>query len=54
MAAPSLKLQIPDGHVTSYKLKVYLKDDGFEDVLYTVPASGSDSTKAKGGIGLVQ
>ncbi|CAK9145898.1 unnamed protein product [Ilex paraguariensis] len=47
----SLKLQIPSGHVTSYRPKVYWKDDGFEEVLYTVNGSGSIS--AKGGIGLV-
>ncbi|KZV53304.1 hypothetical protein F511_07598 [Dorcoceras hygrometricum] len=42
----SLKLQIPDAHVASYKPKVYWKDDGFEEVLYTLPDS-------RGGIGLV-
>ncbi|KAK3011441.1 hypothetical protein RJ639_012043 [Escallonia herrerae] len=47
----SLKLQIPNGHVTSYKPKVYWKDDGFEEVLHTLPAKGS--ANAKGGIGLV-
>ncbi|OMO98951.1 hypothetical protein COLO4_13607 [Corchorus olitorius] len=49
----SLRLQIPDAHVTSYKPKVYWKDDGFEEILHTVPAGGADSTKSKGGIGLV-
>ncbi|KAG2682786.1 hypothetical protein I3843_10G000900 [Carya illinoinensis] len=49
----SVRLRIPDAHVTSYKPKVYWKDDGFEEVLYTIPAGGADSTKAKGGIGLV-
>lgn len=49
----SLRLRIPDAHVTSYKPKVYWKDDGLEEILYTVPAGGGDSTKAKGGIGLV-
>jgi hypothetical protein len=49
----STRLRIPDAHVTSYKPKVYWKDDGFEEVLYTLPAGGADSTKAKGGIGLV-
>lgn len=49
----SLKLRIPDAHLTSYMPKVYWKDDGFEEILYTVPAAGADSTKAKGGIGLV-
>lgn len=48
----SVKLSIPDAHVTSYKPKVDWKDGGvFEEVLYTV---GADSAaKAKGGIGLV-
>lgn len=49
----SLRLRIPDGLVTSYKPKVNWKDDGFEEVLYTLPAAASDSTKPKGGIGLV-
>lgn len=50
----SLKLSIPDAHVASYKPKVYWKDDGFEELLYTVPADdGGESGKAKGGIGLV-
>ncbi|XVF42085.1 hypothetical protein PTKIN_Ptkin01aG0331700 [Pterospermum kingtungense] len=49
----SLRLRIPDAHVTSYKPKVYWKDDGFEEILYTVPAGGEDTTKSKGGIGLV-
>lgn len=52
----SLKLQIPNAHVTSYKPKVYWKDDGFEEVLYTLPPDPKDSTAAdacRGGIGLV-
>lgn len=49
----SIRLRIPDAQVTSYKPKVHWKDDGFEEVLYTIPAGGADSTKAKGGIGLV-
>lgn len=49
----SLSLRIPDAHVTSYKPKVFWKDDGFEEVLYTVPATESGLYKAKGGIGLV-
>lgn len=49
----SLKLQVPDALVTSYKPKVYWKDDGFEEILYTIPANEAASTKAKGGIGLV-
>lgn len=47
----SLRLQIPDAHVTSYKPKVYWKDEGFEELLYTIP--GKDSRKARGGVGLV-
>ncbi|XP_042480581.1 photosynthetic NDH subunit of subcomplex B 2, chloroplastic [Macadamia integrifolia] len=46
----SLSLRISDGLVTSYKPKVFWEDDGFEEVLYTLPG-GSNSTK--GGIGLV-
>ncbi|KAK6945437.1 hypothetical protein RJ641_026539 [Dillenia turbinata] len=42
----SLRLQIPDALVTSYKPKVYWKDDGFEEVLHTCSSN-------KGGIGLV-
>lgn len=49
----SVKLQVPDALVTSYKPKVYWKDDGFEEVLYTIPANEATSTRAKGGIGLV-
>ncbi|XVE89783.1 hypothetical protein DITRI_Ditri20bG0022600 [Diplodiscus trichospermus] len=50
----SLRLTIPDAHVTSYKPKVYWKDEGFEEILYTIPAgAAADPTKAKGGIGLV-
>lgn len=47
----SVKLQIPNAHVTSYKPKVYWKDDGFEEVLYTLPPSSSNNSR--GGIGLV-
>ncbi|KAK4432213.1 Photosynthetic NDH subunit of subcomplex B 2, chloroplastic [Sesamum alatum] len=42
----SLKLQIPNAHVTSYKPKVYWKDDGYEEVLYSLDGS-------RGGIALV-
>ncbi|KAI3471487.1 hypothetical protein Pfo_028137 [Paulownia fortunei] len=42
----SLKLQIPNGHITSYRPKVYWKDDGYEEVLHTLAGS-------RGGIGLV-
>ncbi|XP_074307056.1 photosynthetic NDH subunit of subcomplex B 2, chloroplastic [Silene latifolia] len=43
----SLKLQIPNAHVTSYRPKVYWKDDGFEEVLYTLAAP------SKGGVALL-
>ncbi|KAF9591282.1 hypothetical protein IFM89_003233 [Coptis chinensis] len=46
----SLSLQISNGHVTSYKPKVYWQDDEFEEVLYTVPG---ELDSMKGGIGLV-
>ncbi|KAJ8771745.1 hypothetical protein K2173_026922 [Erythroxylum novogranatense] len=49
----SLRLHIPDAHVTSYKPKVYWKDDGFEEILHTIPGKGQDAGKSKGGIGLV-
>lgn len=52
----SVKVQIPTAHVTSYNPKVYWKDDGFEEVLYTIPSSNSpvvNTAAAKGGIGLV-
>ncbi|XP_076883426.1 photosynthetic NDH subunit of subcomplex B 2, chloroplastic-like [Bidens hawaiensis] len=42
----SVKIGLNNAHVTSYKPKVYWKDDGFEEVLYTTLAK-------KGGIGLV-
>lgn len=48
----SLRLRIPDGLVTSYRPKVYWKDDGFEEVLYTVPDS-TGAGSVRGGIGLV-
>uniref|UniRef100_A0A0F7GZM2 Photosynthetic NDH subcomplex B 2 n=1 Tax=Hypseocharis bilobata TaxID=253189 RepID=A0A0F7GZM2_9ROSI len=47
----SLRLQIPNAHVTSYKPKVFWKDDGFEEILYTVPGGGG--ADSRGGIGLV-
>lgn len=34
-----LRLQLPDAHVTSYKPKVYWKDEGFEELLFTVPGN---------------
>lgn len=46
----SLKLRIPEAHITSYKPKVYWRDDGFEEILYTV---ATNDNKSKGGIGLV-
>uniref|UniRef100_A0A0F7GXX8 Photosynthetic NDH subcomplex B 2 n=1 Tax=Cypripedium formosanum TaxID=53042 RepID=A0A0F7GXX8_9ASPA len=46
----SLTLRIPDGIVTSYKPKVYLKDEGFEEVLHTI---GDGDSSVKGGLGLV-
>lgn len=48
----SLRLQIPNAHVTSYKPKVHWKDDGFEEVLYTTTAATAGAG-AKGGIALV-
>ncbi|KAL0305113.1 UNVERIFIED_CONTAM: Photosynthetic NDH subunit of subcomplex B 2, chloroplastic [Sesamum calycinum] len=42
----SLKLEIPNAHITSYKPKVYWKDDGYEEVLFSLDGS-------RGGIGLV-
>ncbi|XP_009797485.1 photosynthetic NDH subunit of subcomplex B 2, chloroplastic-like [Nicotiana tabacum] len=50
----SVKLQIPNAHITSYKPKVYWKDDGFEEVLYTLPPPPSSfSSNSRGGIALV-
>ncbi|GJT33211.1 photosynthetic NDH subunit of subcomplex B 2, chloroplastic [Tanacetum coccineum] len=43
----SVKIQLNNAHVTSYKPKVYWKDDGCEEVLFTT------NTGDKGGIGLV-
>lgn len=45
----SLNLRIPDGLITSYRPKVYWKDDGFEEVLHTVNNRGL----VKGGLSLV-
>lgn len=47
----SVKLRLADAHVTSYKPKVYWKDEGFEEVMYTIPGSGGKGWR--GGIGLV-
>ncbi|KAH6812732.1 NDH-dependent cyclic electron flow 1 [Perilla frutescens var. frutescens] len=51
----SVKLDIPNGHVTSYKPKVYWKDDGCEEILHTLPSSSSSSSSSssRGGIALV-
>ncbi|GAB4851460.1 hypothetical protein Ancab_030862 [Ancistrocladus abbreviatus] len=51
----SLRLWVPDAHVTSYKPKVYWKDDAFEEILYTIPPveDKAASGTGKGGIGLV-
>lgn len=49
----SVKLDIPNGHVTSYKPKVYWKDDGYEEVLHTLPSSSPSSSSSRGGIALV-
>ncbi|KAJ6847911.1 photosynthetic NDH subunit of subcomplex B 2, chloroplastic [Iris pallida] len=48
----SLRLRIPDGLVTSYRPKVYWKDDGFEEVLHTLP-DAAGTGPARGGLGLV-
>lgn len=49
----SLQLRLNDGLVTSYRPKVYWKDDGgCREVLHTVADAG-DPGKVKGGIGLV-
>ncbi|TVU48322.1 hypothetical protein EJB05_07955, partial [Eragrostis curvula] len=45
----SLQLRLGDGLVTSYRPKVYWKDDGCREVLHTV----GDADKVKGGVGLV-
>ncbi|KAK2638195.1 hypothetical protein Ddye_025990 [Dipteronia dyeriana] len=49
-----VRLRIPDAHVTSYKPKVQWTDDGFHELLLTVPAAEADaSSQSRGGIGLV-
>uniref|UniRef100_A0A1D1XXB0 Putative glucose-6-phosphate 1-epimerase n=1 Tax=Anthurium amnicola TaxID=1678845 RepID=A0A1D1XXB0_9ARAE len=48
----SLTLRVPDGLVKSYRPKVYWRDDGFEEVLHTVPAPAYGEA-VKGGVGLV-
>ncbi|RCV46465.1 hypothetical protein SETIT_9G534200v2 [Setaria italica] len=49
----SLQLRLGDGLVTSYRPKVYWKDDGCREVLHTVAEPGGDPAKVKGGVGLV-
>ncbi|RLN38731.1 photosynthetic NDH subunit of subcomplex B 2, chloroplastic [Panicum miliaceum] len=49
----SLHLRLGDGLVTSYRPKVYWKDDGCREVLHTVADPSGDPAKAKGGVGLV-
>ncbi|CAN6302221.1 unnamed protein product [Urochloa humidicola] len=46
----SLRLRLGDGLVTSYKPKVYWKDDRCREVLHTVAGPAGE---AKGGVGLV-
>uniref|UniRef100_A0A0E0K8Z9 Photosynthetic NDH subunit of subcomplex B 2, chloroplastic n=1 Tax=Oryza punctata TaxID=4537 RepID=A0A0E0K8Z9_ORYPU len=45
----SLQLRLGDGLVTSYRPKVYWKDDGCREVLHTVAGDGGE---VKGGVGL--
>uniref|UniRef100_J3LK69 Uncharacterized protein n=1 Tax=Oryza brachyantha TaxID=4533 RepID=J3LK69_ORYBR len=47
----SLRLRLADGLVTSYRPKVYLKEDGCREVLHTFAAAGDG--ELKGGVGLV-
>ncbi|KAJ0974124.1 hypothetical protein J5N97_016089 [Dioscorea zingiberensis] len=49
----SVSLRIPDGLVTSYKPKVYWKEDGFEEVLHTIPSGLDSGCPLKGGLSLV-
>ncbi|KAG8073539.1 hypothetical protein GUJ93_ZPchr0006g41312 [Zizania palustris] len=49
----SLQLRLGDGLVTSYRPKVYWKDDGCREVLHTVAGASGDPGKVKGGVGLV-
>uniref|UniRef100_A0A1J3D0Z7 Photosynthetic NDH subunit of subcomplex B 2, chloroplastic n=1 Tax=Noccaea caerulescens TaxID=107243 RepID=A0A1J3D0Z7_NOCCA len=46
----SLELSLSNAHVVSYKPKVYWKDEGFEEILYTVEG---DDHESRGGVGLV-
>lgn len=48
----SVNLRIPDALITSYKPKVFWKDDGCKEVLRTIQ-SVEDPSSAKGGIGLI-
>uniref|UniRef100_A0A0E0CVE9 Photosynthetic NDH subunit of subcomplex B 2, chloroplastic n=1 Tax=Oryza meridionalis TaxID=40149 RepID=A0A0E0CVE9_9ORYZ len=47
----SLQLRLADGLVTSYRPKVYWKDDGCREVLHTVACAGAGG-EVKGGVGL--
>uniref|UniRef100_A0A0D9Z2A4 Photosynthetic NDH subunit of subcomplex B 2, chloroplastic n=2 Tax=Oryza glumipatula TaxID=40148 RepID=A0A0D9Z2A4_9ORYZ len=47
----SLQLRLADGLVTSYRPKVYWKDDGCREVLHTVAGAGAGG-EVKGGVGL--
>lgn len=50
----SLHLRIPDGLITSYKPKVYWKDEGFTEVLHTVSTADLGAPPSvRGGLGLV-
>ena len=46
-----LRLQVANNHITFTRPKVSWKDDGFDEVLYTVGSGGGG--RAKGRIGLV-
>jgi hypothetical protein len=45
-------VHIPDALITSYKPKVYWKDDGCREILRTIQ-SAEDPSLVKGGIGLI-
>lgn len=47
----SLQLRLADGLVTSYRPKVYWKDDGCREVLHTVAGAGAGG-EVRGGVGL--
>lgn len=48
-----ISLRIPDGLITSYKPKVYWKEDGFEELLYTIPTGLDSGCPLKGGLSVV-